>query len=90
MNKDRRIEIDKLVERIELLQANYRDIFADIEGIKDDEQEYLDNIPENPQSSERYKKAESAVAALDTAFEIMDEVSISLDDVISYLQKASQ
>ena len=57
-----------------------------MEDIKSDEQDYLDNIPENLQGSERYSIAEEAIDNLDSA---IDELkSTDFDDTIGYLQRA--
>ena len=47
MNKTRRGEIQKIMDKIE-------DLKEEIEAIQADEQEYIDNMPENLQGSERY------------------------------------
>ena len=46
-----------------------------------EEQDYLDNMPENLESSERYENAESNVDDLDSSLD-------SLDEVISYITDA--
>lgn len=45
------------------------------------EEEYMDNIPENLQCSERYVRAEKAADALDSAMS-------SLEDVLDYIETA--
>lgn len=67
MNNSRRKELDKLCEQIE-------DIKYKLDIIREDEQTYLDNIPENLQSSERYETAEEAVDALENAVDEFDEI----------------
>lgn len=74
MNNSRRKELDKLCEQIE-------DIKYKLDIIREDEQTYLDNIPENLQSSERYETAEEAVDALENA---VDE----FDEIIEYIETA--
>lgn len=54
-----------------------------LESVKDEEEEYMENIPENLQSSERYEKAENAVDNLDSALD-------SLDEAISDIESASE
>ena len=67
MNNSRKKELDKLCEQIE-------DIKYKLDIIREDEQTYLDNIPENLQSSERYETAEEAVDALENAVDEFDEI----------------
>lgn len=75
MNRVRRKELQELYdiiyeakERLEMLH---------------DEEEYMDNIPENLQSSERYEKAEAAVDALDSAVS-------SLEEALDYIEEAQE
>lgn len=73
--------------------------FADeVERLKDEEQEYLDNIPENMQSSDRYYAAEEAVSNLENAHDWLTEIDEDttiercieiLDDCVSYLTDAT-
>lgn len=76
MNKQRRKELDKILERIE-------EIKADLESIMCDEEEYRDNMPENLQGSERYELAEAACDAMQTALD-------SLDDAVSSIEEAQE
>ena len=76
MNKVRREELNKALERL-------YDAQAIVEQCLDEEQDYLDNIPENLQDSERYEKAESAVQALE------DTIS-NIEDAISNIETAGE
>lgn len=49
----------------------------DIEDIAADEQDYLDNIPENLQGSERYEAGEEAVENLEAAIDWLDDIKTS-------------
>ena len=66
MNKQRRKDIDAIVEQFE-------EIKNAIQCVYDEEEEYRDNIPENMQSSERYETADAACSALDDALNNIDE-----------------
>lgn len=57
MNKNQRKELEKLLEIINEVQTQ-------IDFIKDEEQEKLDNMPENLQNSERYSQMEEIINAL--------------------------
>lgn len=72
MNKARRKQIDDVIRKLD-------DLKMEIESILDDEQDYLDNIPENLQGSERYDIADEAVSYLSDASETIDEVSGMLE-----------
>ena len=74
MNKDRRARIQALINKLE-------DIKEDIDFIKDEEQEYYDNMPESIQAGEKGDKAQEAVDNLDYAYS-------QIDEVIEYLEEA--
>lgn len=56
MNKVRRKMIDKVIEEVAVLQNTLEELQQQIEEIKEEEQDYLDNIPENLQSSDVMKR----------------------------------
>ena len=60
MNKTRRQQIDKAID---MLQS----VSSFIEQIKDDEECYMENMPENLQGSMRYSDAEEACSHLEDA-----------------------
>lgn len=64
MNDTRRKALRKLAEKLE-------DIRAEIESLKDEEQEYRDSMPENLQGSERYEASEDADGNMDDAIEYL-------------------
>lgn len=74
MNKIRRKALNDIMERMEMLKC-------ELEVLRDEEQDYLDNMPENLQGSERYEAAESAVDNMDSAVD-------DLADAISYIEEA--
>ena len=76
MNKARRKELSRAVE----LMEEARDI---IDNCIVDEQEYLENMPENLQYSEKHDIAEAAVEAMERAIE-------SVEDAISNAEEASE
>jgi hypothetical protein len=88
MNNERRKHISKLVNRLELLRAEFEAIRDEIAYIKDVEEEARDNIPESMQSSERYDNASAACDALDEAHSEMD--NFDFDSIISQLESAAQ
>lgn len=90
MNKTRRQAIDKIKERIEkeLPSDTINSILEDIEALRDEEQESLDNMPENLQGSERYETSEAAVDSLDEAYNTLDEILDNLQSVLDNLDEA--
>lgn len=75
MNNARRKKLNTILEKIV-------EIHNALEEIKDEEQEYFENIPENLQSSERYEKAENAVAALEDALAMFDDIADNIDTAL--------
>lgn len=86
MNKERRKRIDKAIEEVNQLQEVLEELHQIVEVIRDEEQEYLENIPENLQGSERYETAENAVESLENAVDWFDGVDI--DELISALEES--
>lgn len=76
MNKQRRNELNDIIERLEGLMA-------DVEALRDEEQDCYDNMPENLQYSERGEMAENAISEMDNAIS-------SIEDAISSLETASE
>lgn len=73
MNKNRRKQIANLIVSLETIKS-------EIDNILSDEQEYLDNIPENLQCSERYDVADNAIDSLDLAISNVDEALSALEE----------
>lgn len=75
MNNDRR-------KRIQEIRESLLDLQADLEKIKDEEQEAYDNLPESFQDGEKGEKMSEAIDNLDYAFS-------SLEEVAEYLEEAT-
>jgi chromosome segregation ATPase len=76
MNAPRRKELNAIYALIE--QARDR-----LQTVKDDEEDYLLNIPDNLQTSERYERAEEVVENLE------DQLS-ALDDILEAIEEAAE
>lgn len=72
MNNPRRKKLNTILEQLIKIHAT-------LEEVKDEEQDYFDNIPENLRNSERYDKAENAVAALEDALSMFDEIADNIE-----------
>ena len=76
MNKARRKELSKVVNelnRIKDKDALY-DCINTLESIRDDEQDYYDNIPENLQYSQRAEDSEAAIENMEEALDLLNEL----------------
>lgn len=87
MNKDRRNEIARIKAEVEALVSKAEDLINDIESVRDEEQEYFDNMPESFQQGEKGEVAEAAVASLDQAMEALQEMVDA--DAAGALEEAS-
>ena len=76
MNKQRRKAIEDVTGKI-------RDLLTDLECLRDEEEEYKDNMPENLQGSEKYEKAEECVYGLGEA---IDDIDRALDNINEYIE----
>lgn len=76
MNNSRRKEIKSMKGQLEFIKKI-------IERIRNEEEDYYDNIPENLQDSERANKSEEAIESLDEAIE-------SLENTIDELENAME
>lgn len=72
MNKTRRKAIEKIVDKLMELQA-------DLQWIKEDEDDARDAMPESLQDTERYSESEEASQA-------MEDADSSIQDAIDYLE----
>lgn len=73
MNNERR-------KKIGLVKKLIQDANRLVDEIKDEEQDYFDNMPENLQGSDRGCAAEDAIDSLDAAMEALDEALSNLED----------
>lgn len=71
MNAKRRSEIDGI--KVDLGAIKDR-----IESVRDDEQEYRDNMPENMQNGDKFEAADTAVNTLE---EVLGQVESAIDDL---------
>ena len=75
MNNDRR-------KRIEKVQETLAELLAEIEALRDEEQEALENLPESLQETERGERMQTAADALDDAYTNLDSVNDSLTEAL--------
>lgn len=66
MNKERRNKLARLRDRMSRLQSEVGDLIEDLQGVLDEEHEYLDNMPESLQGGEKGEKARTAIELMDT------------------------
>ena len=76
MNANRRKQVKVAMGQLEMLMAS-------IEGIRDEEQDYYDNMPEAIQVGVKGDKAQEYIDSLDDCFNELESVSYSLADVLN-------
>lgn len=86
MNDERRKALNAVKERIETAQAILDEARSDLETLRDEEQEYYDNMPESFQGGDRGDKAQTAIDQLDSA--ISDLEGFDFDSITSYIDEA--
>jgi len=89
MNKERRKQIQAAIDRMKDAQSAAEEAKEILEGVKDDEQEYRDNMPESLQSSEKADVADSAISSLEDADSELDSAIEHADEFISSLENAT-
>lgn len=90
MNKERRKEIDEVLSKLEQMRDVLSGILDDIGSIRDDEESYMENMPENLQLSDRYYAAEEATDNLSSASDEVDTSLNSIEEAIGYLESAKE
>lgn len=76
MNNNRRKRIAEIEEKLEALKL-------EVEGIIDEEQEYIECMPENLQGGEKYERGEEAISSMDSAMS-------SIEEAIDYLSESKE
>jgi len=85
MNKERRKQVSEIADRIKTLKTMAAEIKEAIECIRDDEQEYFDNMPESLQGGEKGDAAQEFISACDEVSSALDSVDdIDTDDLTGF------
>lgn len=87
MNNQRRKDIAEIVAKLADLDALKNELKDAIEQVRDEEQEYYDNMPEGLQGSDRGYAAEEAINNLDEAVSMLDDLDV--DTLVSSLEEAA-
>jgi hypothetical protein len=88
MNKQRRKDIEDIISKLADLEALKTEIYEAIETVKDEEQEYYDNMPEGLQGSDKGYAAEEAINNLDEAYSMIDDIDV--ESIQSSLEMAAE
>ena len=88
-----RPKVDAFLDAFSELCTDMRELAGDIENLRDEEQEYIDNLPEGLADSDKAQNAEASVNWYDEALLAIGnaidlDLSVYLDGIISYLNDA--
>lgn len=75
MNDARRKQIQALKERLQICMGEASSIADELAALRDEEQEYYDNMPEGLQNSERGDRAQQAVDAMENVIGWIEDFS---------------
>ena len=86
MNKVRREALKKLIKKIEGIQEDIEAVVGELENLRDEEDEYIDNMPDGIRESERGERAEEARDNMDGA---VDELTaIDFESILEQITAA--
>lgn len=86
MNKDRRSEVAGAIVQLDAIREMVDQLIEEIERIKDEEQEYFDNMPESFQGGDKGQLVEEAIGNFESA---IDELrNVDFGGIESYLEYA--
>lgn len=88
MNKARRAELDKVQAMVDTIISSIEEARDMLENLKQEEEDYKDNMPESLQSGDKYQNAESAVDAMQEAFDILDNAANELGNIADHVSTA--
>lgn len=89
MNNERRKRLDEIKERISSIMNELTgDIEDQLQSIRDEEQEYYDNMPESIQNGERGERTQQVIDSLDEA--ISDLESLDVESITSNIEAAAE
>ena len=75
MNKERRKSLREIQSKLDRLGQ-------DLETLKEEEEEYRDNMPENLQESDRYQRADEVCDLLQEALDSMDTAYQQIEEAV--------
>lgn len=85
MNKLRRKELARIIEKLEALDSLRAEIQEELETVMDEEQEAFDNMPESLQESERGEQMQEYIDAMQYAMDDMENFDV--ESIMDQLQE---
>jgi uncharacterized coiled-coil DUF342 family protein len=88
VNKEQRKTLARLVDDADELRGKIDDLKAEIETVRDEEQDKFDNLPENFQDGDRGQRMQAAIDAMDEAIQALENIDI--DEITNALNTATE
>lgn len=88
MNKERRKDLDKIREYIEAAKTPLDDALADLESVKDEEQEAAESVEENFPGTERAEAMAESASSLEEAHSTLESLIDELASVLESIEEA--
>jgi hypothetical protein len=88
MNADRRKLIKRAIEMVSKAEGMIQEANEIIQQALDEENEYLENLPENLRDGEKGERAQAAASAIEEAQ--MEIEGMNFDEISSQLETASE
>lgn len=73
MNAERRKKLEAIKERLTTLMGDASSLGDELAELRDEEQDYFDNMPENLQAGDRGQKAEAAINAMENVAGLLED-----------------
>jgi len=86
MNNERRKILNDCKSKVEALIVQFQSIKDEVEGVKNEEEEAYENMPDGLKNGERGETAQAAISAMDDFISAIE----SLDDIPGHLETASE
>jgi prefoldin subunit 5 len=82
MNATRRKAIQDISEKANNLLSQLREVKQSFETVRDDEQEYHDNLSESAQEGDKGEDSERAIESIEEAIGVLEDAVESLDEKV--------
>jgi hypothetical protein len=69
--------------RLQGVSDSISELIGTLQDIRDNEENYKENMPDNLYGSERYEKAEEAVEQIEEAIELLESATESIEEAMS-------
>lgn len=73
MNAERRKKLESIKERLMILAGEASSLGDDLAELRDEEQDYFDNMPEGLQGGEKGEKAQAAIDAMENVVGLLED-----------------